>query len=339
MNRTLETWRRVTVLAAAALLGPVAGVARAQAFVPAQGEGTVAVLFQNQFFKYHVVPTREVDIGHIYSDSLLVDMSYGLTDKLAIGVGLPWVATRYNGTAPHPLPDFSGPNPVDDGTWHSTAQDVRIDVRYNMTRNLMNAGVVVTPFVGSVTPSHDYTYFAHAGFGRDLNEVQLGTSVAKLFEKGIPGLLVQGSYAYGFVQEVVDIPHNRSLASLEAAYFATPNLRLLALSSGQITHGGIDFYGSAISRLLLTTEQFIHHDQIVRENILSLGGGASYSLNESLDVFGSAMHTVAQRNGHELDLGVSVGITWSFTTSRAKARASSVSGDSLTRCLCEKGTK
>ena len=40
---------------------------------------------------------------------------------------------------------------------------------------------------------------------------------AKLFEKGIPGLLIQGRYAYGFVQQVVDIPHNRSLGSLEAA--------------------------------------------------------------------------------------------------------------------------
>jgi hypothetical protein len=339
MARIHPLWRSTAMVAVAVLLGPAAGTAGAQAFVPAQGEGTVAVLFQNQYFKYHVIPTREVDIGHIYSDSLLVDMTYGLTDKIAIGIGLPWVATRYNGTAPHPLPDFSGPNPVDDGTWHSTAQDVRVDVRYNVTRNLLNAGVVITPYVGSVTPSHDYTYFAHAGFGRDLNEVQLGASVAKLFEKGVPGLLVQGSYSYGLVQPVVDISHNRSLASVEAAYFATPNLRLLALSSGQITHGGIDFYGSAISRLLLTTEQFIHHDQIVRENTLTLGGGVSYSLKESLDLFGSAMHTVAQRNGHELDLGVSIGLTWSFVTARAKTHASTSAEQSLTRCLCEKGAK
>jgi hypothetical protein len=325
-------------MATAAMLGAVVPV-EAQAFVPAQGEGSVSVLFQNQFFKYHVVPTREVDIGHIYSNSVLTDVTYGVTDKVAIGLGLPWVATRYNGSAPHPLADFSGPNPVDDGTWHSTAQDVRLDVRYNVTRNLMNAGIVVTPFVGSVTPSHDYTYFAHAGFGRDLNEVQVGASVAKLFEKGVPGLLIQGRYSYGFVQQVVDIPHNRSLASVEAAYFATPNLRLLALTSGQMTHGGIDFYGSAISRVLLTTEQFVHHDQIVRENILTIGGGASYSLKESLDLFGSVMHTVAQRNGHEMDLGLSMGLTWSFTTPRARAHERTQAQSSLARCLCEKGTK
>ena len=71
--------------------------------------------------------------------------------------------------------------------WHSTAQDFRFDLRYNVTRNLGNTGIVLTPFVGSVSPSHDYTYFAHAGFGRDLNELQIGVSAAKLFEKAFPG--------------------------------------------------------------------------------------------------------------------------------------------------------
>jgi hypothetical protein len=338
MRATAFRTASITIAAAGALaLAP--SPARAQAFVPAEGEGAVSILYQDQFFKYHMSPTVQVDSGQIYAKSLLVDVTYGLTDKIAVSIGLPWVATRYAGTSPHPLADFSGPNPIDDGTWHSTAQDFRFDLRYNATRNFMNAGVVVTPFVGSIMPSHDYPYFVHSGFGRDLREVQVGASAAKLFEKGVPGLLIQARYAYGFVEQVVDISHNRSLASLEAAYFATPKLRLLALSSGEITHGGIDFYGATISRALLTTEQFIHHDQIVRENLLSLGGGASYSLTESFDVFGSLMHTVAQRNGHELDRGISVGVSWSFTTAHAKKQSIASAENSLARCLCEKGTK
>jgi len=324
-----------TTFAVAALLALSAQSAAAQAFVPAQGEGTVSVLVQDQFFKYHASPTQYTQ-GLIYSDSVLVDFAYGLTDRVAVGIGIPWVATRYGGTAPHLLPDLSGPNPIDDGTWHSTAQDFRFDVRYNVTRNLLDAGIVLTPFVGSVTPSHDYPYFAHAGFGRDLNEVQVGASVAKLFEKGIPGLAIQARYGYGFVERVVDISHNRSLMSLEGAYFVTPKLRLMGLSAGQITHGGIDFYGQALSRLLLSPEQFNHHDQIIRENMLALGGGAAFSLTESLDLSGSLMHTVAQRNGHVLDRGITIGISWSFMTPRAKKSAATVA-DSLVRCVCEKG--
>ena len=120
MIRTRTTPFAVTVLGAVALLALVAPSAAAQAFVPAQGEGSVSILFQDQFYKYHVIPTKESQ-GLIYSDSLLVDVSFGLTDKIAVGIGLPWVATRYAGSSPHLLPDLSGPNPVDDGNWHSTA--------------------------------------------------------------------------------------------------------------------------------------------------------------------------------------------------------------------------
>jgi hypothetical protein len=331
----------VLVLTTIGLLAGSSRAARAQAFVPAEGEGTVSMLYQDQYFRYHYAPATPVDVGHIYSRSVLVDVSYGVTDKLALSIGLPWVGTRYDGAFPHPQDPANpslGPNPLDDGSWHSTAQDLRFDLRYNVTRNLGNKGIVLTPFVGSIVPSHNYAYFSHAAFGRDLHEIQLGTSVAKLFERGVPGLLIQGTYAYGFTEQVVDISHNRSVGSLEAAYFATPKLRLLALSSGQITHGGLDYYVPPSLDSLGPT-LFQHHDQIEKANMLALGGGASYSLTESLDLYGSLMHTVAQRNGHGLTRGVSLGLSWSFTTARARRHASRLAEKSLVRCLCEKGTK
>jgi hypothetical protein len=325
-------------LGVVAILSIFAPSARAQAYVPAQGEGAVSVMYSDQFFRYHFSPTTAVDAGQIYARSMLFDVTYGLTDKVAITVGLPLVATRYSGPSPHPLPDFSGPNPIDDGSWHATAQDFRFDLRYSVTRNLLNKGIVFTPFVGSIVPSHDYPYFVHSGFGKDLREIQGGVSVAKLFERGIPGLIVQGRYSFGFTEQAVDIPHNRSLASFEVGYFATPKLRLMGLSSGQRTHGGIDFYG-ATSRALLTPEQFVHHDQITRENYLALGGGASYSITESIDLYGSVLHDVARRNGHGLTRGVNIGMSYSFSTSRTRKHAADrIAETSLAKCLCEKGT-
>ena len=166
-----------------------------------------------------------------------------------------------------------------------------------------------------------------------------GSPIRVLLVDDEPALTNLVKMALHYEGWVVDIAHNRSMGSIEAAYFVTPKLRVLGLTSGQITHGGIDFLGSAIMRVILTPDQFLHHDQIQQENFLSLGGGASYSLTESLDVFGSMLHTVAQRNGHELARGVQLGVSWSFTTSRARKRASTVAEDSLVRCLCEKGTK
>jgi len=330
------------VFAAALILAIASSRAQAQAFVPAKGEGTVSFLYQDQFFRYHYAPTTPVDAGQIWARSMLYDVTYGVTDKIAVSFGIPLVVTRYLGAAPHFLAsDPTKSNPIDDGTWHATIQDMRFDVRYNVTRNLWNKGIVVTPFVGTVAPSHEYPYFVHAGFGRNLNEVQVGASVAKLFERGIPGLVVQGRYAYGFVEQVMDISHNRSLGSVEAAYFISSKLRAFGMVGGQRTHGGIDFLG-ARTRAELPYEVFIHHDQIQRENMLSVGAGGSYSLSDTVDLYGSWTGTVAQRNGHRLARGLSLGLSWSFTTRRATTRpftATTMAESSLVRCLCEKGTK
>src|SRR5262245_55324331 len=257
--------------------------AAAQAFLPAQGEGTVAVVFQDFSMKYHFLPTTAYDRGHIRTDSLIVDMTYGLTDKVAVTVGIPWIAARYRGVNPHPLVDTSGPvpilygaNPIDDGSYHSAFQDFRFDVRYNVTKTWL----VLTPYVGSSVPSHAYTYFAHAAPGRNLKELQVGVLAAKLLDSLVPGLFVQGRYSYGFTERVLDISHNRSNLDLEIGYFLTPRVRLLALSTAQLTHGGIDL--TTNSRVDLGPVLFSRHDQIDRVNFLNAGAGTAYSLTEKV---------------------------------------------------------
>jgi len=340
MLRTLAVRVASIAVAVLTMLALTSASARAQAWLPAQGEGTVSVLFQDALAKYHFLPTTAVDRGHIQSDSLMVDVTYGLTDKIAVSIGIPWVASKYTGSTPHPLVDRSGPipvlygvNPIDDGSYHQTFQDFRFDVRYNITKR----GLVLTPFVGSVMPSHDYTYFAHAAPGRDLKELQLGVSAAKLLDSLVPGLFVQGRYSYGFTEQVLDISHNRSNVELEIGYFLTPKLRLLSLNTGQVTHGGIDL--TLNSRVDLGPVLFSHHDQIDRVNSLNVGGGAAYSVTEAVDIFGSLIHTVAERNGHAIDHGLTVGLSWSFSTGRGRDRAIASTEGSLVKCVCEKATR
>ncbi|PWT82289.1 MAG: hypothetical protein C5B57_08930 [Blastocatellia bacterium] len=338
----------LTVVTIAVSVTISASPARAQAWLPAQGEGTVSFLFQDTYMKYHYFATTPYDRGHIEGDTLLVDVTYGVTDKLAVSVGIPWVASKYNGPFPHPLAQdvLAGlspvrPNPIDDGTYHSTFQDLRFDVRYNVTRK----GIVLTPFVGSIVPSHDYTYFAHSAAGRDLNELQAGVLGAKLLDSLVPGLFVQGNYSYGFTEQVLDVSHNRSVMGLELGYFVTPKLRVLALTNGQVTHGGIDFVAPPCQLCpaprpslpnVDSAVVFTHHDQIDRVNFLNVGGGAAYALSENLDVFGSVIHAVAQRNGHGIDRGLSIGLSWSFLTPQARNRALASADRSLAKCLCEK---
>src|SRR5262245_3941956 len=326
--------KRLVVALVVALSAGTATQARAQAWLPAKGEGSVSVLFQNVAMKYHYFITEPVDRGHIRSDALLLDVTYGFTDRLALSVGIPYVAAKYNGAFPHPLAsDLTIPNSIDNGQYHSTFQDFRFDVRYNVTKQ----GIVLTPYAGTIVPSHSYTYFAHAAPGRDLNEIQVGVLAAKLLDAVLPGLFVQGRYGYGFTERVLDISHNRSVMDLEVGYFVTPRLRVLGVSTGQITHGGVDIGWTF--RADNPPIVFVHHDQIDRLNFFNVGGGAAYALTDSIDLFGSMIHTVAQRNGHAIDRGLSIGLSWSFSTGRAQPSAiASASERSLVKCLCEKKT-
>jgi hypothetical protein len=83
------------------------------------------------------------------------------------------------------------------------------------------------------------------------------------------------------------------------------------------------------------------HDDITRDNFLSVGGGVAYAMREKIDVFGSVVHALAaaQRNGHQIQSGVTVGLSWSFSTKRANDRAIASAEKALARCVCEKGTK
>src|SRR4029077_15743717 len=94
------------------LVTVVAAPARAQAWLPAKGEGSVSILYQDVFVKDHMQATTPVDSGQIFSKTLLLDVTYGVTDNLAISFAIPWTAARYDGTKAHPLADLSGPIPV-----------------------------------------------------------------------------------------------------------------------------------------------------------------------------------------------------------------------------------
>jgi hypothetical protein len=326
------------VIAVPAVLAASSSTAGAQAWLPAKGDGAVSIIYQDLFDKYHQFPgIGKVDGGPTTSRSMMLDVTYGVTDKVAISLSIPWVSSKYVGPGPHPLVDLSGPVPrffgatqLDDGTYHGTWQDVRFDVRYNLTKK----GMVLTPFVSTSAPSRNYTWLAHAAPGTRLKQLQIGVAGAKMLDTVVPGLFLQARYAYGITEKVLDISHNRSNADVELGYFLTPKLRVMALGAGQLSHGGIDMVANP--RANLPPWQFLHHDRITRINFLNVGGGAAYSLTERIDVFGSMIRTVAARNGHLIDRGLSMGLSWSFSARRAKDSAITRAQQSLAKCVCTK---
>jgi hypothetical protein len=291
--------------------------------LPAKGEGTVSVLFTNVLSREHFLPDQRFDFGHIDSNTMLFDVTYGVSDRMAVSVGLPIVVARYRGTAPH------RPITLDDGTWHTTAQDFRFNVRYSAYRG----PIMVTPFVSSDIPSNNYEFYAHAAPGRRLKELHGGVAVGRLFAD--LGAVVQGRYSLAFSEGALDQSRRYSLASLEGVYFLTPGLRFIAMTSGRFGHTGIDLRPT--SGRDLPAEVFRHHDQISRESYLNVGGGAAVSVNDRWDVFGSYTTTVWGRSTHAVNRGVSLGLAWRFGRTGDPALTARAGREgTLVTCLCQK---
>jgi hypothetical protein len=298
-----------------------------QAWVPRAGDGTVAFVYQNQLVQDHLLADgSRLDVGHIVADSLLLDFTYGVTDKLALNINLPYIASAYHGHNPHPG------STLDDGRRHGTLQDFRADIRYNVTRR----GVVLTPFVDVIIPSHRYEYFGHAAPGRRLAEVQFGANIAHVMTR-LPGAFVQTRLSYGFSQQPLGRYHDRTNADGELGYFINPRFRVFGLLATQYTFGGVLLTSDASK--VLTADEFHHHDQISRSDLVDVGAGAQVQLTSRVDLVGSYATTVMGRSGHALGRGVTVGVSWGF--GRSFSGGGPLGGieaaSRLPKCLCEKG--
>ncbi|HKE85280.1 MAG TPA: hypothetical protein VKB50_16070 [Vicinamibacterales bacterium] len=307
------------------VLAMTSTAAHAQAWLPAKGEGTVSMVFTNSLSTRHYLPDVAYDRGHIDANTTLLDVTYGLTDRIAVTVGLPMVTSRYRGSFPHQ------PITLDDGNWHTSAQDWRMNVRYNVARG----PIQITPFAGTELPANDYQYYAHAAPGRQLKEGLAGVSVGRLFAE--LGLVVQGQYAINLSQGALEYARRYSTASVESAYFLTPSWRFIVTAASRIGHTGIDL---PLNAALLTPDQRLHHDQISRESYFNLGGATAISLSETTDLFVGYTRTMTGRNTHAIDRGLSLGLSWSFGHRRGAGGAALASRDSregsLVRCVCEK---
>lgn len=324
--------RTMTFVAVLAVFSPAP--LYAQAWLPAAHEGAISVIFQDNSVQQHLFSDgTALDAGHIDSHNVLLDVTYGVTDKVALSLNLPYVSARYEGSRAHPG------SILDNGSFHGTMQDFRVSVRYG----LVTGGVAVTPFAELITPSHEYNYYGHAAPGRGLTELQLGVSVGHVLTRGLPGLFVQGRYGYGFTERPLGKYHDRSILDAEVGYFINPRTRVFGLTATQYTHGGLLLTAQFPNDLcgatpLLSCQNFLHHDQLARANLVDVGAGAQFSITRRLDLFGSYATTVFGESVHSLHHGISIGLSWGLGKRGPTPPGWDESTKhTLPKCLCEKG--
>ena len=291
-------------------------VASAQAWVPEKGEGTATLTLQDNFVKNHLGSGGErLDVGHIRTFILLHDIDYGITDKLALDVSIPFVLSKYYGPRPHQLP-------VDNGNYHGNLQDVRMNLRYN----LRTRPFIITPFVALGVPSNDYIYFAHSAAGTYQREYVIGSSFGRGLEPVLARAYAQGLYAFLIPEEVMGIRTYRSRVDWDLGYFVTRRLAIRTLGSLQVGHSGYQVGHSLTDRGDFPVRnpsniKWYHHDQTSRISYLNLGGGANFAITKSWSAFVVLTNTVWGRNGHALSLGEVVGVSWNFRTRWARPQA------------------
>ena len=283
----------------------------AQAFTLPQGVGAVTLFWQYIDNTGHRLSDGYLRVaGQSVTQSLDFELDYGVTDRLSVTFGVPYVWAKYTGDLPPP----SG-LPVDScQCWHSSFQDLSLSARYNFGSDQWAA----TPIVRYVRPSHDYNFVGEASVGRDLEEFQVGLSAAAKLTGILPRASLQAGYTHAFVEKVLDIKNDRANAFFQLGYALTNKLFVQAVGTWQKTHGGLRIGSVTGDPFPLpgefnTPQKFAQRDRLTRSNYWHVGGGFSYSAGP-VDLFASYVKYVSGTDTHN-GQAYTVGVTWYFDLS------------------------
>ena len=314
MTSTVRIKAKAGIHISALLL--ISNSAAAQSWTPAKGETSLTTLYQLVDNTGHRMSDGFVfREGQSTSMGVLAEVERGITERLALNASLPFIGTRYHGNGPAP-----GNLPVDTcRCWHSGFADFTVAARYRFG----GSSAAITPSAALVIPSHAYNYRGEAVIGKRLKELRLGAFVGYR-PASAPRLSMSASYAYSIVESArVDVPNDRSNASLNLGYAIGERWSAQAGLSWQRTHGGLRFGsiqpGASLpfpGEVGLSGPKFEEHDRLLRDNFSKVNALVSRGFDR-FDVFVAASFYVSGTDSH-LGRGLTLGTTWYFGNSGVK---------------------
>jgi hypothetical protein len=297
-------WRGAVVAALLALAGD-ARAAAGQAWAPRAGQG--GITFATQMIDH---------VGRLLDDgtriaccgttnvALYVEFDYGLTNRLSVSAGIPYVFAQYRGEAPAGPAAFLPYPPADAcHCLHSSFQDFGVTVRYNVFRLRRVSSVTATVSFG--TPSHAYEYAAEAVVGFGLKEFGLGVDAAQRLDRVVPGLSVEGHYLFSKVERSLDIRHDRSNLRIEPGIDLGSRVTANVILSWQRTHGGLRFPVDVEPY----PERYTEFHRLLQDNYFEAGAGVSVRLS-AWELSAAFLRAVSGTNSHDVHV-------YTVTASRA----------------------
>jgi hypothetical protein len=283
--------------------------AQTQTWVPGKGHGSVSVAYQDLYIATHTLSNGAHGFpGTIDNHSVFIGLDYGLTDRLAVSVGLPFKSNRFVGPGVHnpgTLDDDHGESFMDDGQYHGGWQNVSVTLRYLWK----DEGLQVTPFVSFGSPTHDYTTFAHAALGTGQQSLEMGVNIGQRLAPPRQNLYWRAGLSYSVMEKVEDRRVNHTTLSAEVGYFLTPRLSASVLATFQRTYNGFDFPQDYPNQ---HDDHYYHHDQNLRNDFNNYGAALSFQASPNAALFLTYGHTGWGENTHLIDHAWTVGVTRQF---------------------------
>ncbi|GAB4527895.1 MAG: hypothetical protein Tsb0020_45220 [Haliangiales bacterium] len=216
----------------------------------------------------------------IVNHSLVFGAEYNPIKRLALQVGVPLIATRYDAPEGSTFPRHGR---YDDGDYHLVLQDLRVDARYMV---LGNEIVAIAPHIALSVPLTDYETQGFANGGRGLKQLIFGLSVGKYFTSGVPDLYLHGRYEFRWTEgyetafpETAEYGQNKSGMQFLIGYFVLNRLEINLAADLQLAHGGFVFEDYVENEPDPGT---YFHDALLAEQFFLFGGGASYQVTDRL---------------------------------------------------------
>jgi hypothetical protein len=301
-RRACRLWIGSTSLAFA-IVHASARPARAQPWVPAPGEGSASITYENYYVKGHYSLTGDPTInGATHSKALVAEVDVGLPESFALTISVPYIRSKYTGPDIYFVGPFpTTPGPLDDGVYHGAFQDLHVEAR----RMFEVEGVAIAPLAGITIPTHEYPTDGEAVPGRHRTDFQIGASVGTDLARWLPSTYVHGRYALAAAERIDGIPSVRSNIDLEGGYDVARRLTLQGLVEWQIRHKGPTL-----------PELFAHgwstHDRFIVSSYTNLGGGLTIRVRRSTELAGTWVAAVKGKSGAHISRALSVTLTREF---------------------------
>jgi len=300
----------VLVLFLAFALPP--GVYAQSAWVPGDGHGAISLAVGTLTTDKQILyDGSEASAGKSTARILFLNLDYGITDKLAVSVAIPFIEKKYEGNRPHVPAILDDPALrdipfLDDGEYHGHWQDLSVKLRYNLRLD----PVAITPFVSYSTPSSDYVFFAQSAIGTQQNALTAGIDFGQNLPPPFQNLYWQGGYGYTWLERERDVKVDYSTIKLEFGWYLSPRWSVKLLGHWQKTHDGLDFPKDFIPNF--RNDRWYHHDQTQRIDYLNLGVGADFRINDHWGLFATYGRTVDGENTYKIDPSIAIGVSRGF---------------------------